>query len=103
MKTLVTLKEARTVVERWRRNAKTIGLVPTMGALHEGHIALIKAARVACDRVVVSIFVNPRQFGPVEDYERYPRDLKRDLRLCLAEKSGRSLHACGGRNVRSGF
>lgn len=87
MKTVTTVKEARALVERWRRNRKTIGLVPTMGALHEGHTALIRAARAACERVVVSIFVNPRQFGPSEDYERYPRDLKRDLRLCAAEKA----------------
>jgi len=76
----------KTTIERWRRNGKTLALVPTMGALHEGHLELIRRARAACDRVVVSIFVNPKQFGPGEDFARYPRDLKRDGRLSAAEK-----------------
>jgi len=67
VKTVTTIKEIRTVVERWRRNRKTIAFVPTLGALHEGHLALIRAARQAGDRLVVSIFVNPKQFGPGED------------------------------------
>ncbi len=86
MKTVTTIKEIRTVVERWRRNRKTIAFVPTLGALHEGHLALIRAARQAGDRLVVSIFVNPKQFGPGEDFERYPREPKRDARLAAAEK-----------------
>ena len=65
-----------------RREGVTIGLVPTMGALHEGHRSLIRAARLACDAVAVSIFVNPLQFGPLEDFDRYPRSLTPDLRLC---------------------
>ena len=68
-----------------RREGVTIGLVPTMGALHEGHRSLIRAARLACDAVAVSIFVNPLQFGPLEDFDRYPRSLAQDLRLCGSE------------------
>lgn len=71
--------------ERWRRSGLRIGFVPTMGALHAGHLALIRSAMRTCDRVVVSVFVNPIQFGPAEDYLRYPRPFARDRRLLAAE------------------
>ena len=64
-----------------REQDRTIGLVPTMGALHEGHLSLVREARRMCDVVVVSVFVNPTQFGPGEDYERYPKDLTKDTAL----------------------
>ncbi len=79
-------------IELQRAKARSIGLVPTMGYLHEGHLSLIRAAVPENDLVIVSIFVNPTQFGPNEDYRRYPRDLKRDMKL--AAEAGASLVFC---------
>lgn len=77
-----TIAEARAEVARARHGSKLIGLVPTMGALHDGHIALVRRARGDCGYVVVSIFVNPAQFGPSEDIDSYPRTLESDAALC---------------------
>lgn len=84
MQILTTIAELREWRARERGQGRSIGLVPTMGALHSGHMALVESARRHCDRVVLSIFVNPRQFGPNEDFAAYPRDLAGDCALAAA-------------------
>ncbi len=82
---LRTIPETRRWVQTERTSSGALGLVPTMGSFHEGHLSLIRWARQSCDRTIVSIFVNPLQFGPGEDYESYPRDFDRDLSLATQE------------------
>lgn len=89
MKIVHTVDEVRAEVKAWRQEGLSVGLVPTMGYLHEGHKSLIDRAVAENDRVVVSVFVNPMQFGPTEDLESYPRDLNRDAALC--EDAGAAL------------
>ncbi len=89
MRTLRTVAELRTALAPARREGRTIGLVPTMGALHEGHLSLIRRAREQCDTVVVSLFVNPAQFNESADLERYPRSEQRDAGL--AAEAGANL------------
>lgn len=81
MKVVKTIAELKRIVNRAKENRHSIGLVPTMGYLHEGHLTLATAARKENDVVIMSIFVNPTQFGPNEDFESYPRDLERDVQL----------------------
>lgn len=89
MKVVKTIKEVRDIVKQWKSEGLTVGLVPTMGFLHEGHQSLIRKSAEQNDRTVVSVFVNPIQFGPNEDLEAYPRDLERDKKA--VEEAGGDL------------
>jgi pantoate--beta-alanine ligase len=85
MQVLSTVREMRAASRAVRNSGHSLGLVPTMGALHAGHIALVRAARAQCDVVAASIFVNPKQFGPNEDFSKYPRTFEKDCALLEAE------------------
>ena len=87
MRTISSAAEMTAVSREVRRSGKRLGFVPTMGALHQGHLSLVRTARSQSDIVVVSIFVNPKQFGPTEDFSRYPRTFEQDSALLQAEKA----------------
>ena len=84
MNTIVKIKQMQEMAQSWKRQGFSVGLVATMGYLHNGHKSLIERAREENDKVVVSIFVNPIQFCPGEDFDRYPRDIDHDTRICIA-------------------
>ena len=77
-----TIEDVRAQIKSWKKDGLTVGLVPTMGALHAGHMSLINKCTERCDKTVVSVFVNPIQFGPSEDFDQYPRTLEADAKLC---------------------
>ncbi|MEX0845009.1 MAG: pantoate--beta-alanine ligase [Balneolaceae bacterium] len=85
MKQIESIESIREEISRLKSQGNTIAFVPTMGALHEGHLSLIRLAREKSDKVVVSIYVNPEQFGPNEDFDKYPRQMEADLKACEAE------------------
>lgn len=103
MKIVQTVEEVRAEVKKWRSEDLAVGLVPTMGFLHEGHKSLIDRAAAENDRVVVSVFVNPMQFGVGEDLESYPRDLDRDAALCEAAGADLIFHPEPENMYNSGF
>ncbi len=103
MKIVNTIAEVREQVRSWKKEGLSVGLVPTMGYLHEGHKSLIDHAVAQNDRVVVSVFVNPMQFGPREDLESYPRDMGRDADLCEAAGADLIFHPDASEMYHSDF
>jgi pantoate--beta-alanine ligase len=103
MNVAVTVDEVRAQVKAWKKEGKTVGLVPTMGYLHEGHESLIKRAVAENDKVVVSVFVNPMQFGPTEDLASYPRDFEADSKLCEAAGAALIFHPEPEEMYKDGF
>lgn len=103
IKVVSTVCETRAQVKEWKNQGLTVGLVPTMGYLHEGHQSLIKKAVEENDRVVVSVFVNPIQFAPNEDLETYPRDLEADKRLCDSKGADLIFHPTPDEMYPDGF
>lgn len=103
MKLAETIAQVRDIVKQWKHDGKSVGLVPTMGYLHEGHLSLIERARKENDRVVVSIFLNPTQFGPNEDLDSYPRDLEHDMALCKGAGADLIFHPTPAEMYPKGF
>ena len=85
MRIIENVSEMQQLADTWRTEGQRIALVPTMGFLHQGHLQLLRTARKLASRTVISIFVNPTQFAPNEDFDSYPRDLQRDIRLSTEE------------------
>ncbi|OUO94013.1 pantoate--beta-alanine ligase [Cloacibacillus sp. An23] len=98
-----TIAEVRAVVREWKRQGLTVGLVPTMGYLHEGHASLVRESVRRCDRTVASVFVNPTQFGPNEDLATYPRDFERDREILEREGCDMVFHPSVGEMYPEGF
>lgn len=103
MKIVKTIQEVRACVKSWRTEGLTVGFVPTMGCLHEGHRSLIRQAAEENDHVVVSIFINPLQFGKKEDLDTYPRDLKKDSEVCTAAGADLIFHPAPDEMYGSNF
>lgn len=103
MKTVTTPRSIRTLTSRWRTKGESVGFVPTMGALHEAHMSLVARARKENDRVVVSVFLNPMQFGPKEDLSRYPRPFAQDAALCRKAGADALYHPAPGAMYPAGF
>lgn len=103
MQVLETVADVRALVTSWKKAGQSIGLVPTMGYLHEGHLSLIRRARAENGRVVVSDFVNPTQFGANEDLSSYPRDFERDAKLCEGEGTDLIFHPSPEEMYPKGF